>query len=558
LKRIVVIIQARTTSIRLPRKALLQVAGYPSAILAALRASNREHKTILATSDDQSDNVLASEALKHGIATFRGPLHDVLARYFLAASGLPEDCIVVRLTADNVVPDGEFVDEMAREFALSGVEYLGMDPLLSRMPYGLGGEAFSVAALRNAHTTALSANDREHVGPWMKRNCRSKVFLPKLAKNGDFSHLRCTIDDERDYNRMLRLFEQVTDPLRIGYFELVRRLVALPDEPAFRVSSRRVSGVPHCEMTLGTAQLGMEYGAVNDVGRPSKADAVALVRRALIHGVTALDTARGYGEAEMVLGEAITRSWRSRVRLVTKLHLSGVSTGASKVDVRRAVDESVDSSCRSLGTPRLDTLLLHDWKHYHAWGGAAWHRLLELQQQEKIGVLGASVYDTDDALAALRDSSIGHLQIPVNVLDWRWKAAGVDQAIAQRSDVIVHGRSAFLQGILLHSFDRWPAFVNFDSADCARKLSMLMKNFGRDSLADLCLAYVRSLPWLTSIVVGCETLPQLEENLRLFLRPALNREECSELERALPKAPPELLNPANWNLMRKRHVGHAS
>ena len=109
----VIIIQARTASTRLPAKALLPIAGHSSAILAALRASNRQHHTILATSDRPSDDVLAGEAQKHGVATFRGPLEDVLARYFLATANLADDCIVVRLTADNVVPDGDLVDEMA-------------------------------------------------------------------------------------------------------------------------------------------------------------------------------------------------------------------------------------------------------------------------------------------------------------------------------------------------------------------------------------------------------------------------------------------------------------
>src|ERR1700736_6416496 len=95
----VVILQARTTSSRLLGKALLPVAGYPSAILAALRAANRQHPTIFATSDDPSDDVLAAEARKHRIQVFRGPLNDVLARYFLAAANLPDDSTVVRLTA---------------------------------------------------------------------------------------------------------------------------------------------------------------------------------------------------------------------------------------------------------------------------------------------------------------------------------------------------------------------------------------------------------------------------------------------------------------------------
>src|SRR5881275_109446 len=85
-----IIIQARLTSARLPGKALLPVAGYPSAILAALRGSNKKHSIILATSDDPSDDRLVEEACHHKLHVFRGPLHDVIARYFWAAADLAD------------------------------------------------------------------------------------------------------------------------------------------------------------------------------------------------------------------------------------------------------------------------------------------------------------------------------------------------------------------------------------------------------------------------------------------------------------------------------------
>ena len=120
--RIVAIVQARSRSSRLPEKALLPVAGYPTAILAALRAQNRGGDVLVATSSDPSDDRLASEFERHGIRVFRGPLDDVLSRYELATADLPDDCIVVRLTADNVVPDGELVEELALGFARSGLD----------------------------------------------------------------------------------------------------------------------------------------------------------------------------------------------------------------------------------------------------------------------------------------------------------------------------------------------------------------------------------------------------------------------------------------------------
>ncbi len=106
---------------------------------------------MVATSEEPSDDALVEILGRHGIRVVRGPLEDVLARYALAAAGLSDEAIVVRLTADNVVPDGVLVEELVAAFAESGAEYLSEASPQSRLPYGLGGEVFSVATLRKAH-----------------------------------------------------------------------------------------------------------------------------------------------------------------------------------------------------------------------------------------------------------------------------------------------------------------------------------------------------------------------------------------------------------------------
>lgn len=547
--RTVTIIQARTSSSRLPAKALLPVAGYPSAVLAGLRAANQQHETIFATSDDPTDDELAHQAHTHGLTVFRGPLHDVLGRYFLACSALPADCAVIRLTADNVVPDGHFVGELAQAFASSGEDYLYTDADSAGLPYGVAGEAFSVAALRRAQHEATSAEDREHVAPWIQRSCRSAAYGHQRTDDSDFSYLRCTIDDEEDYARVLRLFEQVSDPLHIHWQELVNKLARLPSEPTFRVPYRRIVGRLHSKLTLGTAQLGMEYGLVNDHGRPSVEQGVAMVRRAIAHGVTALDTARSYGTAEEVIGKSLSGAWASRVEVITKLDLSSLPADVPAAQVRAHVDESLDRSCAALDLTKPAVLLFHRWQDRHAWQGAAWEHLLSLRESGKIAKLGASVYEPREALEALEDPAVQHLQIPMNVLDWRWEAAGVDRAVAGRPEVVVHARSALLQGILAHPASRWPAVNGFHADECWQTLAQLAKQFGREGVIDLCLAYVRSLDWITSVVVGCETMEQLNENLQLFRRPELKPEQCQELRRVLPRAPETLLNPSKWKVL---------
>jgi aryl-alcohol dehydrogenase-like predicted oxidoreductase len=172
--------------------------------------------------------------------------------------------------------------------------------------------------------------------------------------------------------------------------------------------------------------------------------------------------------------------------------------------------------------------------------------LRELREAGSIAVLGASVYEPREALEALQDPAIEHLQIPMNVLDWRWEAAAFDRAAASRPDVVVHVRSALLQGVLAHPASRWPVVDDFSALECSRRLAGLVDEFGRESVADLCLAYVRSLAWVTSVVVGCETMDQLEENLRLCRTPKLRPEQCEHMRRVLPRAPENFLNPAIW------------
>jgi aryl-alcohol dehydrogenase-like predicted oxidoreductase len=309
------------------------------------------------------------------------------------------------------------------------------------------------------------------------------------------------------------------------------------------------------DLTLGTAQLGMPYGAVNQTGKPSRTLAVAMVRHAIAYGVSAIDTARTYGDSEEILGEALSVEFRSRARVITKLDpLDSLSPDAEPAEVRGAVEESLRQSCVALRTERLETLLLHRWQHYRAWKGEAWRRLLEFHlnsdgqtdERAKIAVLGASIYTPEEAIEALQEPIVRHLQLPVNLLDWRWKAAGVDRALADRSDVVVHARSALLQGILLHPGSRWPMVEGFDAAAWAGQLEAVARRFERESVADLCFAYVRSQPWIHSVVVGCETMEQLEKNLRLFRLPELSAAQCDELDQTLPPAPQALLNPAQW------------
>src|SRR6187200_14786 len=107
--RVRVVLQSRLSSTRLPGKAMLTVAGRPMVVLAAQRAATTGAEVVVATSDRPEDDLIAETVAAAGISVARGPLDDPLRRFTIAVTDLDDQDVVVRLTADNVVPDGSLV-----------------------------------------------------------------------------------------------------------------------------------------------------------------------------------------------------------------------------------------------------------------------------------------------------------------------------------------------------------------------------------------------------------------------------------------------------------------
>ena len=109
--RTVAIIQARTSSTRLPGKVLRPLGGKPmiAFMLARVAPRRRVDEVIVATSDDPSDDPLAASVVAEGHACHRGSLDDVLGRFHGAAVAHAAD-VVVRLTGDCPLMDADLVD----------------------------------------------------------------------------------------------------------------------------------------------------------------------------------------------------------------------------------------------------------------------------------------------------------------------------------------------------------------------------------------------------------------------------------------------------------------
>jgi spore coat polysaccharide biosynthesis protein SpsF len=86
----------------------------------------------------------------------------------------------------------------------------------------------------------------------------------------------------------------------------------------------------------------------------------------------------------------------------------------------------------------------------------------------------------------------------------------------------------------------------FDANPVCERLDALVRELGRQSRADLCLAYLNSCSFVDSIVVGVETMDQLNDNIELFNKPPLSAPEIQKVESRFTDVPAWLLNPTEW------------
>jgi spore coat polysaccharide biosynthesis protein SpsF (cytidylyltransferase family)/aryl-alcohol dehydrogenase-like predicted oxidoreductase len=535
----VIVLQARTNSSRLPGKVLLPVNGIPLVVLAAKRACNTGRSAIVATSTEPSDDGLAALLQSYDLKFFRGSLVNTLDRVVMALAAYDDPTLVFRLTADNVFPDGALLDEIENEFLDKGLEYLCCNGEGSGLPYGMSVELTRLRHLREAAKMNTCEHEQEHVTPYIISK-HGTVFFEKY-KDLKKGHYRCTIDSLDDYIGIQKVFSDVIDPVHESSFELVRRLEHIPLQP--------FAGAPTPKLVLGTAQLGSNYGIANTTGQLNLAQCQQLLKTAIANGVMYLDTASAYGHSEAMIGESLKDGWEGRAKIITKLSpLQDCPQNMSDAALNAFVDASIYKSCSALRMQKLDVLMLHRAAHLTDWHGGAWQRLREHQASGLIGELGASVQNLEELSAVLNNADIRYIQLPFNLLDWRWDAIiPTILAIKTKRKLTIHVRSALLQGLLPSPDDSHWLRANVGKPGPIKEwLANQAHTCRRACIADLCLAYVNALEWVDGIVVGMENMCQLTDNINYFNLQALDASQVEIIQRSRPKLAAFNLNPALW------------
>jgi len=294
------------------------------------------------------------------------------------------------------------------------------------------------------------------------------------------------------------------------------------------------------KLCLGTVQFGMDYG-IQGGHRPSAADAAAIIGEAVSGGVDAIDTAAAYGEAESVVGRFLASrpGVRDGLFLVSKFG-TDLFCGTARADFGGRLADAARSSIAKLATDRLDAYICHVATAVR--DDAVIEAMASVKAEGLARKVGFSVYETDEAMAAIDSGAVDFLQVPYSVLDQRMARDGVFDKASARG-VEVHARSAFVQGLALMDADAVPDWL-YGARRLLRDLEGLCADAGT-TRRRLALAFVRRRSGISHLVFGVDDSRQLGEILADFQAPVAD-DVLDEAERMFADVDPRLVMPNKW------------
>ena len=248
-------------------------------------------------------------------------------------------------------------------------------------------------------------------------------------------------------------------------------------------------------------------------------DSLQAMRAAYECGITAFDTAEGYGggHSEEIVGKFIQEIGRDNLTLATKV---GGSLSADQIN------QSCEKSLQRLGVERIDLYQIH-WPS-GTWGGdktpleESMAALVKLQEAGKIAAIGVSNFDKDLIQEALQYGRIDSLQPPYSLFFAPYVANGTIE-FCQQNQIGVIPYSPLAQGLVTGKFnmDNRPTDnragnhlfkdpVYGIALEATAELQPLAEKYEANT-AQIALAWLIAQPGVTSPIVGARNAKQIQD-----------------------------------------------
>ncbi|TDN93240.1 aldo/keto reductase [Microbacterium sp. BK668] len=277
---------------------------------------------------------------------------------------------------------------------------------------------------------------------------------------------------------------------------------------------------------LGTWQLGADWGDV------SESDARAVLEASADRGVTLFDTADVYGDgrSESIIGAFLAERRGHDIVVATKMgrRLEQEPENYTPENFRAWTERSR----RNLGVETLDLVQLHCPPTAVIEDDATYDALDALVAGGAIAAYGVSVETSAQALAAISRPNVTNVQIILN--PFRLKPLDEVLPAAEAAGVAIFARVPLASGLLSGKYTSSTTFAENDhrsynrhgeAFDRGETFSGVDYETGLDAAAELAaalpsdvplpaatLAWIASLPGVTSVIPGARNVSQAQSN----------------------------------------------
>jgi len=243
--RIVVVMQARRGSTRLPDKIMLPLANEPLLLKMYERVNHSKliEDIVIATTSGENDNEIAGICKSKKINCFRGSENDLLDRHFKAGLEFGAD-IIVKIPSDCPLIDYRIIDKVVSYYIENSGEFDFVSNLHpATYPDGNDAEVIPLPILELIHKEASLPMEREHTTPFIwERPGKFRIGNVEWETGLDYSMShRFTIDYPEDYEFIKTVYEELyyNNP----QFSLDDILELLKKKPEIKKINEKYAGV---------------------------------------------------------------------------------------------------------------------------------------------------------------------------------------------------------------------------------------------------------------------------------------------------------------------------
>lgn len=286
------------------------------------------------------------------------------------------------------------------------------------------------------------------------------------------------------------------------------------------------------KLCLGTVQFGLNYGIekkkieINEINK--------ILITALENEIKILDTAQNYGDSEKLIGNFEKRNY---FKIISKVS----SDSLNNMNDLRELEILLQNSMNNLKIPSLDGLLLHKGEDLK--NKVFLKNLNILKQNGYFQNFGVSIYSPEEAIIALELEDISYIQVPYNILDTRLDKINFFEK-AKKNNKTIFVRSIFLQGVLLKENSKYPKFLEPLKA-YNQLIENEIKEIGCTKL-DFLLNFIKSIKEIDYIIVGIDSLKNLEEIIKAYNYSGLEAYNYNNLRSNFINISEDILNPSLW------------